>query len=102
LKLRVQQLLEKSGARAFAPFVVEERAYSRCSATRKAQRTACATHNAHSPKSKRRDTPSGWGGSSARERRAGQLRPLHLAPKQKYRNKDKPSQTWSGRGKKPA
>jgi DNA-binding protein H-NS len=34
--------------------------------------------------------------------RAGQKRKRRQPPKQKYRNPDKPSQTWSGRGKKPA
>ena len=34
--------------------------------------------------------------------RAGQKRKRRQAPKQKYRNPAKPSETWSGRGKKPA
>jgi DNA-binding protein H-NS len=33
--------------------------------------------------------------------RAGQKPRKKQPPKQKYRNPDKPSQTWSGRGKKP-
>ena len=34
--------------------------------------------------------------------RAGRKPRKRQPPKQKYRNPDKPSQTWSGRGKKPA
>jgi DNA-binding protein H-NS len=34
--------------------------------------------------------------------RAGQKPRKRQPPKQKYRNPEKPSQTWSGRGKKPA